>query len=214
MFPYLSSNPLFFGLFVSCFWYKFLIWNLLCFDTLVLFIFLVWVHICVLDPHKFLTLIPLCFFWYIIMFLFPDLQNPLFSTILFWLFLLMKIHLHIRKFWDSAFCKIEVLARGQKKNQFKKRNRKKMINIIDPACWPKRWSCASSNLDRLLRRVSLRPFNAIHLKNLQKKKRRRCGRSRSNAQVSDWTTNYLRVKLKNSKEPWPVLSQRTQDSQA
>jgi len=35
----------------------------------------------VLDPHKFLTLIPLCFFWYIILFLFPDLQNPLFSTI-------------------------------------------------------------------------------------------------------------------------------------
>jgi len=130
VFPYLSSNhsSTFFGLFVSCFWYKCLIGNLLCFWSFGAFLFLVWVHICVLDPHKFLTLIPLCFFWYIILFLFPDLQNPLFSTILFWLILLMKINFHIRKFWASGFYKIEVLEKGKKKKY------KKMINITKTVC--------------------------------------------------------------------------------
>ena len=118
------------------------------------FDFLVWVHICVLDPHKFLTLIPLCFFWYIFLFLFPDLQNPLFSTILFWLILLMKINFHIRKFWASGFCKIEVLEKGQKKNQFKKRNRKKNDKYYKNSVqsWRYNWRIWALILENLLKK--------------------------------------------------------------
>ena len=56
---------------------------------------------------------------------FPDLQNPLFCITLCWLFCLRKLFSHIRKFWASGFCKIAVLEKRKKKNQFKKTNRKK-----------------------------------------------------------------------------------------
>ena len=92
-------------------------------------LFLVWVHICVLDPHKFhFTNSIVFFFWYILLFFFPDLQNPQFC--------LRKLFSHIRKFWSSGFCKIEVLGKRQKRNQFKKINRKIMINIIKTVCNP------------------------------------------------------------------------------
>jgi len=84
----------------------------------------------------------------------------------------------------------------------------------DPACWPKHWSFASSNLDRRMRRVCLCPSPWSTS--------RTCKR-RNGAAAADRTPTpksvteppiTSRVRLKNSQEPWPVLSQCTQDSQA
>ena len=133
----MSSNhsSTLFGLFVSCFWYKCLIWICCVFYPLVFFIFSLSSYLC-LDLHKFLfTNSIVFFFWYILLF-FRDLQNPLFCITLCWMFCLRKSFSHIRKFWSSGFCKIEVLQKRKKKNQFKKTNRKKMINIIKTVCHP------------------------------------------------------------------------------
>jgi len=118
VFPYLSSNlsSTFFGLFVSCFWYKCLIW--IC---------------CVRSTQIPYTNSIVFLLVYHSVFISRFTESSV-STIMFWLILLMKINLHIRKFWASGFFKIEVLAREKKKNQFKKRNRKKMINITKKVC--------------------------------------------------------------------------------
>ena len=112
-------------------------WSEICcvFYPLVLFIFSLSSYLCVRSTQiPYTNSIVFLLVYHSI--LFPDLQNPLFSTILFWLILLMKIKIHIINFRASGFCKIEVLEKGQKKNQFKKRNRKKMINITKTVCNP------------------------------------------------------------------------------
>ena len=51
---------------------------------------------------------------------------------------------------------------------------------------------ASSNLDRRVHRFSLRPSSRSTSRTCKRTERRRCGRSHSNAQVSDWTTKYFK----------------------
>jgi len=66
----------------------------------------------------------------------------------------------------------------------------------DPACWPKRWSLASSNLDRLLRRVSLRP-------SARSTSRQNGAAATDHAPMPKSATEppNTKRKLKNSKEP-------------
>jgi len=56
-------------------------------------------------------------------------------------------------------------------------------------------------LDRLCTTLPSVLHTSIHLKNLQKTECRRCGQSRSDAQVSDGTTKTLREKSLKLKEP-------------
>ena len=126
--------------------------NLLCFDLLVPFIFSLSLYLC-LDLHKFLFIKSIVFvFWSLAVF-FQFLQNPLFYITLCWLFCLRKIFSHIGNFWLSGLCKIEVLQKRQKKNQPKRVNRKKMINILKTVCKSGRfsWRNWTLNLKNLLK---------------------------------------------------------------
>ena len=86
--------------------------------------------------------------------------------------------------------------------------------------WINAWSClltrtlklASSNLDRRVRRFNLRPSPRSTSRTCKRTERRRCGRSHSNAQVSDWTTKYFKSNTQElSRNREPVLSQYTQE---
>jgi len=143
-----------FGLFVSWFWSKYLIWIFCVFDLLVPFIFSLSSYLC-LDLHKFLfhqfhcvcLLVSCCFFQF--------LQNLLFYITLCWRFCLRNLFSHIGNFWFSGLCKIEVLQKRQKKNQLKRVNRKKMINILKTVCksWRYSWRNWTLNLKNLLKKT-------------------------------------------------------------
>ena len=77
---------------------------------------------------------------------------------------------------------------------------------IDPACWPERRSLPRLRID--LRTASIfRPSPRSTSRTCKRTERRPCGRSHSNAQVSDWTTKYWeQERSRNLKEPCNVLS--------
>ena len=59
----------------------------------------------------------------------------------------------------------------------------------DPACWPERWKLPRQRID--VRTASnLRPSSRSTSRTCKGTERRRCGRSHSNAQVSDRITKY------------------------
>jgi len=87
------------------------------------------------------------------------------------------------------------------------------ILAIDPACWPGRKSLASSNLDRLLRRVSLRP-SPWSTSRTYKRQNGAAAADHAPTPKSATEPPNTKRKLKNSKEPCKILSQRTQNSQA
>ena len=59
----------------------------------------------------------------------------------------------------------------------------------DPACSPERWNLPRQRID-LSTALNLRPSSRSTLRTCKRTERRRCGRSHSNAQVSDRTTKY------------------------
>ena len=60
---------------------------------------------------------------------------------------------------------------------------------IDPACWPERWKLPRQRID--VRTASnLRSSSRSTSRTCKETERRRCGRSHSNAQVSDGITKY------------------------
>ena len=79
-------------------------------------------------------------------------------------------------------------------------------SIIDPAGWPECKSLATSKvslLDQLRTTLVFAPHALIPRKNLKKTKWRRCGRSRSDAQVSDGITKNSE-RISQLKEPCEV----------
>jgi len=78
--------------------------------------------------------------------------------------------------------------------------------ITDPAGWPECKSLATSKvcpLDQLRTTLAFAPYALIPRKNLKKTKWRRCGRSRSDAQVSDRITKNSE-RISQLKEPCAV----------
>jgi len=81
------------------------------------------------------------------------------------------------------------------------------------------WSCLltrmlelASSMDRRVHRFYLRPSSRSTSRICKRTERRRCGRSHSNVQVSDWTTKYFKSKHSRTlKEPCNALSQYAQE---
>jgi len=123
-----------FGLFVSWFWSKYLFWICCVFDLLVPFIFSLSSYLC-LDLHKFLFINSIVFvFWYLAVFSsfyrIPCLHNSVLAV------LFKKIIFLHRKFlilWIMQDWGVTEKTK-KKKNQLKRVNRKKMINIIKTVC--------------------------------------------------------------------------------
>ena len=122
-----------FGLIVSWFWSKYLFWICCVLIFWCLLFFILSSYLC-LDLHKFLFINSIVFIFWSLAVFFQFLQNPLFYITLCWLFCLKKLFPYIGNFWFSGLCKIEVLQKRQKKNQLKRVNRKRMINILKIVC--------------------------------------------------------------------------------
>ena len=134
------------------FGYFCLLWICCVLDLLVPFIFSLSSYLC-LD----LTQIPFyqfhCVYLLVSCCFFPVFtESPVLHS-LCWLFCFRKLFSLIRNFWFSGLCKIEVLKKRQKKNQLKRVNRKKMINILKAVCKSGRysWRNWTLNLKNLLK---------------------------------------------------------------
>jgi len=127
---------------------------LLCFDLLVPFIFSLSSYLC-LDLHKFLFINSIVFIFWSLAVFFQFLQNPLLYIILCWLFCLRKLFFPHRKFFILWIMQDwGVTEKLKKKNQLKRVNTKKMINILKTVCKSRcyNWRNCTLNLKNLLKK--------------------------------------------------------------
>ena len=136
------------------FGYFCLLWNCWDFDLLVPFIFSLSSYLC-LDLHKFLYINSIVFIFWSLAVFFQFFQNPLFYILCAGCFVSEIYFSLIGNIWFSGLCKIEVLQKIQKKNQLKRVNRKKMINILKTVCKFGRYSWCNwtLNLKNLLKKM-------------------------------------------------------------
>ena len=66
---------------------------------------------------------------------------------------------------------------------------KRWFVLSDPACWPERWKLPRQGID-VCTASNLRSSSRSTSRTCKETERRRCGRSHSNAQVSDSITKY------------------------
>ena len=134
--PNLSSNPCsaeFVDNFGFLIWFEFR-FIFLCLLILWCILLLVWVHICMLVPYKFIYIYSIVFLKFLILFLNSRIRTPLFFKFCTGCFLLWILNTleKILKIWIyTIWC---VIKSRKKKNQMKRQNREKMINKIKKEC--------------------------------------------------------------------------------
>ena len=94
-------------------------------------------------------------------------------------------HLRVR----SVFSGLEALLGGGISSTLKASSKIFPMLATDPACWPERWKLPRQRID-VCTASNLRSSSRFTSRTCKETERRRCGRSHSNAQVSDGITKY------------------------